>query len=197
MAARTHIGETSEKILDVAEGLIQVRGYNGFSYADIASTLDLTKASLHYHFPSKAELGRALMHRYTQTFLAALGDIDRRLHCERAKLQGYVEIYSAVLANNRMCLCGMLAAEYATLPHAVKSEVIQFFDINESWLAAQLNAGRERNVFQFSGDAHRAAQVLVAGLEGAMLLARTFGDQARFEHASQRLLESLVGAEQP
>ena len=195
MAARSRNGATSEKILDVAERLIQVRGYNGFSYADIASALDLTKASLHYHFPSKAELGQALMHRYTHAFLAALAELDTRLDCERAKLEAYVGIYSSVLANKRMCLCGMLAAEYATLPKAVKSEVTKFFDANESWLAMHLDAGRERKVLRFSGDAHEAAQLLVAGLEGAMMLARTYGDLARFEHASQLLLGNLVGSD--
>ena len=195
MAARSRNGATSEKILDVAERLIQVRGYNGFSYADIASALDLTKASLHYHFPSKAELGQALMHRYTHAFLAALAELDTRLDCERAKLEAYVEIYSSVLANKRMCLCGMLAAEYATLPKAVKSQVTQFFDANESWLAMHLDAGRERKVLRFSGEAREAAQLLVAGLEGAMMLARTYGDLARFEHASQLLLGNLVGSD--
>ena len=193
MAARSRNGKTSEKILDVAERLIQVRGYNGFSYADIALALDLTKASLHYHFPSKAELGRTLMHRYTQGFLAALADLDTRLDCERAKLEGYVGIYASVLARKRMCLCGMLAAEFATLPKALKAEVTQFFDANESWLAVHLNTGRERKVLRFSGDARQAAQLLVAGLEGAMMLARTYGDTARFEHASRLLLENLVG----
>ena len=55
--------DTAARILDVAERLVQTRGFNGFSYADVASELDVTKASLHYHFPGKAELGQALIAR--------------------------------------------------------------------------------------------------------------------------------------
>src|ERR1700689_901360 len=67
---------TRTRILDVAEGLVQVRGFNGFSYADIAAELAITKASLHHHFPSKAGLGEALIVRYTERFTDALAAID-------------------------------------------------------------------------------------------------------------------------
>lgn len=60
--------DTSQRILDTAERLVQTRGFNGFSYADIATTLGVTKASLHYHFPAKAELGQRLIERYKKTF---------------------------------------------------------------------------------------------------------------------------------
>ena len=33
------------EILDVAERLVQTRGFNGFSYADVASELKITTAS--------------------------------------------------------------------------------------------------------------------------------------------------------
>ena len=59
---------TTTRILDVAERLVQTRGFNGFSYADIAVQLGITKASLHYHFATKAELGRTLIARYTGAF---------------------------------------------------------------------------------------------------------------------------------
>src|SRR5271156_3844346 len=120
-------------ILDVAERLAQTRGYNGFSYADIASELGVTKASLHYHFPSKAELGRALIERYRALFGAALEVIDQQAKNPYEKLQQYVELYSSVLSNERMCLCGMLAAEYATLPAPMQEGLKSFFDANERW----------------------------------------------------------------
>src|ERR1700689_3384240 len=121
-------------ILDVAEQLAQTRGYNGFSYADIAVELGVTKASLHYHFPSKAELGRALIERYGHSFGAALEAIDERTREPREKLRQYVGLYESVLSNERMCLCGMLAAEYSTLPTPMQEELKSFFDANERWL---------------------------------------------------------------
>src|SRR5271165_1927632 len=120
-------------ILDVAEQLAQTRGYNGFSYADIAAQLGVTKASLHYHFPTKAELGRALIDRYHGSFSAALDAIDLQARSPREKLQNYVGLYDSVLSNERMCLCGMLAAEYATLPAPMQEGLTSFFDANERW----------------------------------------------------------------
>ena len=191
--ARTPI-ETSQRILDVAERLVQTRGFNGFSYADIAEALEVTKASLHYHFPSKAELGQRLMERYEAAFLEALQRIDAGGGDARAKLKRYAGIYSAVLHDNRMCLCGMLASDYATLPKAMKEAVKHFFDENERWLCAVLEAGRKAGGVQFKGPAHEAARAIVASLEGAMMLARSYGDPARFDAAAERLIASFQGS---
>jgi TetR/AcrR family transcriptional regulator, transcriptional repressor for nem operon len=186
--------DTSQRILDVAERLVQVRGYNGFSYADIAAALRVTKASLHYHFPTKAELGRRLIERYTQNFLAALAKIDETSATGREKLQRYVAIYSEVLTDNRMCLCGMLAAEYATLPKPVKSEVTRFFDANEAWLAGVLEQGQRADGMKLVGPSTEIARLVIATLEGAMMLARSYGDVARFDRAGQRLLADIASA---
>ena len=122
--------DTAARILDVSERLVQSLGFNGFSYADIASELKITKASLHYHFPGKAELGRAVIGRYAARFADALEEIDRRGGDAPAKLDAYAGIYAGVLRERRMCLCGMLAADYDTLPKPMRDAVIRFFDDN-------------------------------------------------------------------
>jgi TetR/AcrR family transcriptional regulator, transcriptional repressor for nem operon len=187
-------GETAQRVLDIAERLMQVRGYNGFSYADIAEAMRLTKASLHYHFPSKAELGRRLMERYTANFLAALSRIDTTGTDAREKLSRYVSIYADVLANKRMCLCGMLAAEYATLPKPLKAEVTRFFDANEAWLAGVLEQGQRSKSLKFNGTATEIARTITASLEGAMMVARTYDDLERFNRTAQRLLVDIAGS---
>ena len=191
MPKRTAIGDTSQRILDVAERLVQTRGFNGFSYADIAGALTVTKASIHYHFPTKAELGTRLVTRYERAFLAALAEIDRTAGDAREKLARYVKIYGDVLRNNRMCLCGMLAAEFATLPKPMKDEMRHFFDENDRWLVAVLEEGRRSGALKFSGSSLDVARALVGALEGAMMLARSYGEVARFEAVAGRLLAEL------
>jgi len=191
MPKRAANGGTSQRILDVAERLVQTRGFNGFSYADIAGALEVTKASLHYHFPTKAELGTRLIARYERAFLAALGEIDRTAGDAREKLASYAKIYADVLRNNRMCLCGMLAAEYTTLPKPMKDEMRHFFDENERWLVAVLEEGRRSGALKFAGSALDVARALVGALEGAMMLARSYGEVARFEAVAGRLLGEL------
>src|SRR5450432_2291463 len=87
--------DTAQNILNAAERLVQTRGYNGFSYADIAAQLGVTKASLHYHFASKADLGCALIERYHTAFTKALAGIDDAVAQPRRKLAGYVGLYDA------------------------------------------------------------------------------------------------------
>jgi TetR/AcrR family transcriptional repressor of nem operon len=183
--------DTTNRILDVAERLVQTRGFNGFSYADIAESLEVTKASLHYHFPSKADLGKRLIERYEQSFLAALASIDGAGKGARDKLRRYARIYADVLRDNRMCLCGMLVSDYATLPKPMKEEVKHFFDENERWLAALLEGGRKAGELQFKGSAVELARLIVGSLEGAMMLARSYGDASRFITAAERLISSL------
>jgi TetR/AcrR family transcriptional regulator, transcriptional repressor for nem operon len=181
----------SQRILDVAEGLAQTRGFNGFSYADIAARLVVTKASLHYHFPSKADLGRALVARYHGTFAAALETIDRAAVDPREKLRRYAGLYASVMRNDRMCLCGMLAAEYATLPAAMQAELLAFFNANESWLGGLLEDGRRSGEFTFRGSAKQRAQSLLGALQGALLVARAYDDSRRFRSAAKQLLADL------
>ena len=182
---------TTERILDTAEHLVQTRGFNGFSYADIANSLKLTKASLHYHFPAKAELGRSLIIRYEQNFAAALATVDRLGKDARDKLHRYAAIYAGVLREDRMCLCGMLAAEYATLPKAMQKELRHFFEENERWLESVLQAGRAAGELDFAGSADELAMLFVGSLEGAMMLARTGGGVRRFRVSAERLIEEL------
>src|ERR1700684_2976361 len=185
---------TASQILDVAERLVQVRGFNGFSYADIAAELRITKAALHYHFAGKADLGEALITRYARRFTAALAGVDDIAAGATAKLAAYAGLYLEVLRNRSMCLCGMLAAEYQTLPQPMRDAVISFFDQNESWLEAVLEQGRDEGSLQFTGSARDAARMVVSGLEGAMLIARPYGDIARFQAAAANLLAGLEPA---
>jgi TetR/AcrR family transcriptional repressor of nem operon len=171
---------------------MQTRGYNAFSYADIAQSLRVTKASLHYHFPTKAELGQRLIERYRQAFLRALESIDASGVDSLERLRRYSGLYLQVLRNDRMCLCGMLAAEFTTLPKPMKEELKEFFDENERWLVAVLEDGRAAKKLSFAGTARDVARHLVSSLEGAMMMARSYDDAARFEATAKRLLAALA-----
>jgi TetR/AcrR family transcriptional repressor of nem operon len=181
----------TQRILDVAEQLAQTRGFNGFSYADVAQELLVTKASLHYHFPSKADLGCALIVRYHLIFGQALDAIDRQKDKPREKLRRYAALYDSVMRKNRMCLCGMLAAEYATLPAPMQNQLRSFFDANESWLAGVLDDGRRCGDLAFRGPVLQRARNVIGALEGAMLVARAYDDTRRFRSAAKGILADL------
>lgn len=171
---------------------MQTRGFNSFSYADIARELGVTTASLHYHFPGKAELGRALIVRYSERFAAALGQIYRDVPDGRARLAAYAALYADVLRNNRLCMCGILAAEYQTLPQPMREAVIRFFDDNQTWLVSVLAEGLSERTLTFTGPPDDVAQSILSTLEGAMLVARPYGDTARFDASARQLLAGLA-----
>ena len=183
---------TSERILDIAERLVQTRGFNNFSYADVAAELGITTASLHYHFRGKAELGQALITRYAERFAEALSEIDRDQANAYAKLDAYASLYASVLHGKRMCMCGILAAEYQTLPGPMRAAVIRFFDDNQRWLTDVLEQGLADNSLRFIGSADEIAQSILSTLQGAMLVSRPYGDMDRFRTTARHLLATLT-----
>ncbi len=188
---RSDGGATADRILDVAERLVQTRGYNGFSYADVAGELGITRAALHYHFAGKAELGTALVARYTNRFEEALRKADADLADAPRRLDAYVQLYIEVLRRGRMCLCGMLAAEFQTLPKSMRTTVEDFFARNESWLTGVLESGLRDGSLRLDGSADEVARIVVGELEGAMLIARLHNDADGFEAAVGHLLGAL------
>jgi TetR/AcrR family transcriptional repressor of nem operon len=190
MASRP-TADTAARILDVAERLVQVQGFNAFSYADVAAEIQIRKASLHHHFPTKAALGQALITRYRKRFSRALADIHLGSNDARARLKAYAGLYTGVLRKRRMCLCGVLAADFETLPGPMRKGVVGFFRDNETWLAGVLEEGRRLKTLRFQGPASTLAAFVVSSLEGAMLVARSFGRAERFEAVVKKLLGDL------
>ena len=179
-------------ILDAAQSLVQTQGYNAFSYADIAARVGIRKASIHYHYPSKSDLGKELIVRYRTRFRQDLTLIKQESCNAFHKLERYVGLYSTVLQNeHQMCLCGMFAAEMETLPQAMKEEVQGFFAEHVAWLTAVLEERLRTKTVNYNGSAEAEAQSLLAGLEGAMLVGRSYASASWFEAAAQQMLVRL------
>ena len=168
-------GTTADRILDIAYELITRRGYGGFSFADIAKELSITKPAIHYHYPSKADLVVATTQRHRRLFALALDDITAVATTADDRLHGYVELFARQLEGGRMSLCGMLAAEIDIVPEPVRAEITAFFDDNVRWLAQSMRV----NGSPTGADRTRAA-ALFAGLEGAILVARVDGGVDHF-----------------
>jgi len=182
---------TATLILDVAERLLQIRGFNAFSYADIATELKMSKAALHYHFVGKAELGGELINRYTIRFVAALAALEARVSDAPARLAAYSDLYLALLLEQKMCLCGMLATDFETLPDSMHAGVVAFFDKNEEWLSRVLEDGIEKGALEFEETPSEIAWMIIGCLQGAMLIAKPYGDTSRFKSTASQLFKGL------
>ncbi|TAM60366.1 MAG: TetR/AcrR family transcriptional regulator [Rhodanobacter sp.] len=164
---------TAERVLDVAEALIQQRGYGGFSYDDVAQAVGIRKPSVHHHFRTKAGLVTELAQRYTRRFESALAAIDIARSQPLARLKAYVRLFSRTYANDgRLCVCGMLGAEADALPAGVADAVEAFFRLNLTWLVAAFRDAQSARQVRADLRAGALAEALLAALEGAMVVGR-------------------------
>ena len=167
-----------EAILTVARRTAQAHGYGGLNFRDLANEVGIKAASIHYYFPSKADLGAAVARRYWEDTAAHLESMLARTPDPLRCLRQYPDIFRKSLeSENRMCLCSFMAAEFDDLPDAVKKEVQAFADVNVAWLSGLLSAaavvGRRRK--------RRQARAIFAAVAGAQLMARSRSDIALYD----------------
>jgi TetR/AcrR family transcriptional regulator, transcriptional repressor for nem operon len=186
--------DTRRELLDLAEKFVRTRGYNGFSYRDLAEQIGIKTASIHYHFPTKGDLGEALIENEREVFARNLAQLDATERDPRRRLERFIQLFQSTTigCDNRMCLGAVLAVEQETLPDSVGQGVRRLFADNEDWLGKLLEEGRKMRQFRFKGSANVAARSLFSSLEGALLTARAFHDIGRFEATSRWILETLI-----
>jgi TetR/AcrR family transcriptional regulator, transcriptional repressor for nem operon len=189
--------ELSPKALEIAacaRSLIATRGYNGFSYADIAETVGITKASIHHHFPSKAELVRRVLVAYRAEAVTGLAALAAQVTDPVARLRAWTGFWQSCLRERTLpfCICAMLATEMPTIPAEVGVEVRGHFDDLSRWLAQLLAEGRRTGQFALRGSAPGEALALMAAIHGAMVSARAYDDAAVFATISDGLVDRLV-----
>ncbi|MEJ7849577.1 MAG: TetR/AcrR family transcriptional regulator [Pyrinomonadaceae bacterium] len=173
---------TYDRLLDAAQNMIQEIGYNAFSYRHLSDAVGIRTASIHYHFPSKEDLGEALAKRYRERFNAVLHQIETGSGDAEERIEQYAEQFLNTLKQGgKICLCGMLASDYATLPERVRYQTRMFFAENEEWLARILDEGKKSGAFKFKSDARDLAITYFSTLEGAILDARMFEDESRMQ----------------
>ncbi len=180
------MSETAQKILVSMLGLVQTRGYSAVSYQDIADELGIRKASIHYHFPTKAALGVAVVEFYQAALKATLETATGA--SAWSQLDSYLTPIREFSDNSdRICLCGALAGEYLALPDEMQSAVARFFDDNQRWLENVFASGRDSGEFSFKGSARRQARLVFSALQGALLIKRATGDSQQLHEVIDAL----------
>lgn len=190
----SNAGNTAHQILDIAEALIQTRGFNAFSYQDIADALGIRKASIHYHFASKADLGAAVMARYRDRLEAAMREAAANPDTGAWNLlQQYFSAYFMFAETpDKVCLSGSLAGEFPALPGDVQKLVAAFFEDHQNWLARVLEKGRKAGDLSFAGKPAQMARLVFDALQGALLVKRTTGDMKQLDDVVAVLKAMLV-----
>ncbi len=178
---------TRELILQAARWSAQAHGYGGLNYRELAKDVGIKAASIHYYFPSKADLGVAVAQRYREDVAEALAALSEEVPSPIERLRRYSDFYRIALqSDNRMCLGSFMAAEYDDLPGAVAAEMQAFADINVAWLRTQL---LEASLVTVESSQRRAGAIFAA-IAGAQLLARSRGDIYLFDSIIESYYEA-------
>jgi TetR/AcrR family transcriptional repressor of nem operon len=170
-----------DQLVEHALSLMMTYGYNGFSYRDLSSLVGVKTSSIHYYFPKKEDLALEAVTVYSRGVMESIGTMDETLPAGE-KLERYAKLFGRVMGDgNRICLCGMLAADIASLPDEVRHAVQAFFKLNETWLAKVLEQGQADGTLRVSGNAESTARAVFASFQGSVMASRLFQTQARID----------------
>jgi len=180
--------DSKTRILDSAQRLVGSRGYSGFSFHDIKDEVGITTASIHYHFPTKANLGVALLRRYRDGLRAALGRLARSPGSFREKIGGVVAIYEEVRVQNGTCFGSALGGEYGVLPDEVRTELRAFIDDAVNGLKKIIEPSQKSGELRSDIPAETLARTWYALLQGSLTASRA-SDPSFLTQASETLLK--------
>ncbi|WP_095146213.1 TetR/AcrR family transcriptional regulator [Burkholderia contaminans] len=185
---------TAGRILEAGRQLIMRRGYSGFSYADIADAIDIRKASIHHHFPTKADLAVAVLQQSQANFDADMSLLDASGADALVQMRAYIGYWERCIADDSapFCVAGMLGAELPALPDDVARAVRAHFDDLAAWLVRVLEAGGKDGVVQPGISVQTEAATFVSLVYGAMLAARAYGNAGMFKDVTGGAVERLA-----
>jgi TetR/AcrR family transcriptional regulator, transcriptional repressor for nem operon len=186
-------GETADLIMDVAHRLLTERGYSAFSYADIAEAVQIRKASIHHHFPTKTALVVAVLERHRLRMQEAHVGLDEHVSSPIVRLKKYVDYWEVCIRRmtEPFCIAALLGAELPGLPEEVQIEVGKHFTSLRQWIAKTMKEGVKQKIIKLQETPDVEAEMLMAAVHGAMLSARVNSSSTIFKQVTTSAIKRL------
>lgn len=182
------MSDTKDKIVTLADHLVRTKGFNAFSYKDIADPMEIKNAAIHYHFPAKADLGISVIDSEIAKFMES-AEKWRKLP-EDKQLAKLVDVFHRHGTNGFICLMGSLAPDFETFTDPMKEKVQEMGNVIVNWITACLENGRAHQRFHFEGEAYDRALLIITNLQSSLILSRVLGPSV-FNRVSNRILKDL------
>jgi len=180
-----------DQILDLATELVQTRGYSAFSYQDLSDRLGITKASIHYHFPTKEALGEAIAQRYHEGVRAYLSKCSTETDDPWEQLERYFGLIEGIMrCHDRICAAGSVQSEYNVVPEGMREEMTTLIDFVINWVADVLSRGRDQGMMTFEGNPKDEAAMIFSANQGALMMGRAQGSR-RFNAVMKQIRRTL------
>lgn len=183
------MADNRQKLHDAALELVQRGGLKSLSFRTLADEIGIKSSSVHYHFPEKSDLAKALIESYSDEYFRELKQIDSKKWVLRRKIKAFIGIFESVAEYDKLCLCGMMATELDQLDDNNRLLLNKFFVETENWLTRLLNENQDELLSNLSPRV--LARSLLAGLEGALFLDRVVGDDQRLKAQKELFMSHL------
>lgn len=180
--------DTRENIIDLADELIRTKGYNAFSYSDIAELLHIRNAAIHYYFHSKGDLGISVVEREVEKLARARGECVSLKGNQQLRM--VMENFYGSNRKGWICLNGSLTPDYLTLPVPLKAKVEEMCKAVLEWMTDCLEKGLKDGSLRFEGSAADRALLVLSSLLSSLLLSRVLGGEV-FTRMLDQLLKDL------
>ncbi len=187
--------DTKKLILNAAAELLQAHGFSGFSYQHIASRLGIKNAAIHYHYPTKMDLGTALVERYRRNFAWWAAQLDQQRFDGAAKLDAFFELERRYLAEGKVCPLGVVGVEFSGIGEEMREATRALVGELADWLTGVLEEGERDGVFRLHGSASGKAVSILATVQGALQLSRIVGPEVFHQAVAQ--VRTELGLQEP
>ncbi|KHD88751.1 MAG: TetR family transcriptional regulator [Bdellovibrio sp. ArHS] len=182
--------DTKTKALSLGRHYLQTLGFNGFSFQTVADALGIRKASLHYYFASKEEMGLAILEDYQKAYATWAQNIHG-LPADKKMEQMLQMFYKIGKDHNKVCPLGALCSDFNTLSEKIQDRLREFHLQQRKWLIATIKEGMKDKIFRQDLNPPIVADTFLAAIQGGLQVARIRGEAETFKSMVKNLVKEL------
>lgn len=183
---------TRQKIIEQAAPLFNRLGYSGCSMQDIMAATGLEKGGLYRHFTSKEELAeeafRYSLKRITEARQEGMEEVEGSVEQLRFILRRFVEIHSIIPGGCPVMNTAIDADDGNPALRKLVQEAVQQWKARINRI---VKAGIERGEIRADVEPRSIANIMIAALEGALMISRLEGHRMAV-HDAQSMLENVL-----
>ncbi len=124
---------TKTELLHAASKMLLSKGLNGFSLQELATALNIKKASLFHHYPSKTALAIELYRFYQKSFVDWVIRFEH-LTPEKQIINYAEKLTTWICEKQRVCPVGALSLEWHLVEPELQVEIKKLHELQKAWL---------------------------------------------------------------
>ena len=175
--------QTHDKILKISRDIFIKKGFQNTSISEILDATGVKKGNLYYHFKSKDALGLAVLNDAKKEFTQLLSNsfIGKT---PLAKIKSSIRAVSKMMRKTNFvggCLFGNTALEMSDINPEFSDVIKEVFFYWSGLIEEQLVEAQSVRLIDKTIEAKHLAKLVLASVEGGIMLSRVSKDKNDFE----------------